>query len=120
MADGEGIHLGTLAALANCHDSPLLTPTLDALEALGVRPEPMSVYLDWGYDSNVARRLLENRSLESALSKERCLCASRNDETVGCRTNQLQTTTPITTPTRPETAHAHLRATTRNIRRDSA
>jgi hypothetical protein len=46
MVDGEGFPLGTLAALANRHDSPLLAPTLDALEALEELPEPVSVHLD--------------------------------------------------------------------------
>ncbi len=70
MVDGEGIPLGALAAPANRHDSPLLAPTLDALKALGGLPEPVSVHLDRAYDSNVARRLLEERGLEGAISKK--------------------------------------------------
>ena len=37
MVDACGIPLGVVAAQANRHDSPLLAPTLDALEALGLR-----------------------------------------------------------------------------------
>jgi hypothetical protein len=59
-----------LAAPAIRHDSPLISPTLDALEALGGLPEPVSVHLDRAYDSNIARRLLEERGLESAISKK--------------------------------------------------
>src|ERR671910_3688644 len=48
--DAAGIPLGAVAAPANHHDSPLLRPTLGALETLGV-PEWASVHLDRGYDS---------------------------------------------------------------------
>jgi len=70
MVDGEGIPLGTLAAPASRHDSPLLSPTLDALQALGGLPEPVRVHLDRAYDSNVARRLLEERGLEGVISEK--------------------------------------------------
>ena len=64
MVDANGIPLGVVSAPANRHDSPLLAPTLDALEALGLPPESVSVHLDRGYDSNVIRRLLlEEREL---------------------------------------------------------
>src|SRR5215218_9895373 len=43
VVDGEGIPLGTIAAPANRHDSPLLDETLDTLEVLGPLPEQMSV-----------------------------------------------------------------------------
>jgi hypothetical protein len=70
MVDGEGIPLGTLAAPASRHDSPLLSPTLNALKALGGLPEPVRVHLDRAYDSNVARRLLEERGLEGVISEK--------------------------------------------------
>jgi transposase len=70
MVDAEGIPLGTLAAPASRHDSSLLSPTLDALEVLGGLPEPVSVHLDRAYDSNVARRLLEERGLEGVISEK--------------------------------------------------
>src|SRR5829696_9541118 len=52
------------------HDSPLLVPTLDALEGLGLPPEPVSVHLDRGYDSNLIRRLLEDRGLVGEISQK--------------------------------------------------
>ena len=70
MVDGEGIPLGVVAAGANRHDSPLLAPTLDALRSLGGLPEPVSVHLDRGYDSNVTRRLLDERALAGVISEK--------------------------------------------------
>src|SRR5215208_4024817 len=46
VVDAEGIPLGVVSAPANRHDWSLLAPTLDALEALGLPPEPVSVYLE--------------------------------------------------------------------------
>ena len=69
MVDGEGIPLGVVAAGANRHDSPLLAPTLDALNSLGGLPDPVSVHLDRGYDSDVTRRLLEERGLSGVISE---------------------------------------------------
>ena len=63
MVDANGVPLSAVSAPANRHDSLLLTPTLEALEALGLPPESVSVHLDRGYDSNVTRRLLEEREL---------------------------------------------------------
>jgi transposase len=70
VVDARGIPLGVVAAPANRHDSPLLGPTLDALEALGSSPEPVSVHLDRGYDSNLTRRLLEDRGLAGEISEK--------------------------------------------------
>jgi IS5 family transposase len=67
--DAAGIPLGAVAAPANRHDSPLLAPTLGALETLGV-PEWASVHLDRGYDSKATRRLLEDRGLVGVISKK--------------------------------------------------
>src|SRR5215218_4350234 len=64
MVDVGGIPLGAMAAPANRHDSPLLAPTLDALPTLGGLPEQVNVHLDRAYDSNVTRRLLQERGLE--------------------------------------------------------
>jgi transposase len=70
MVDAEGIPLGVVAAGANRHDSPLLAPTLDALRTLGGLPEPVSVHLDRGYDSDPTRRLLEERGLAGVISEK--------------------------------------------------
>ena len=70
MVDANGIPLGVVSAPANRHDYPLLAPTLDALEALGLPPESVSVHLDRGYDSNVTRRLLEERELIGVISEK--------------------------------------------------
>jgi transposase len=70
MVDACGIPLGVVAAPANRHDSPLLAPTLDALEALGLPPEPVSVHLDRAYDSSLTRRLLEDRGLVGEISEK--------------------------------------------------
>jgi transposase len=67
--DAAGIPLGAVAAPANCHDSPLLAPTLGALETLGM-PEWASVHLDRGYDSKATRRLLEDRGLVGVISEK--------------------------------------------------
>jgi rhodanese-related sulfurtransferase len=64
VVDAGGIPLAVVSAPANRHDSPLLAPTLDALEALALPPKkPVSVHLDRGYDSNLTRQLLEERDL---------------------------------------------------------
>jgi hypothetical protein len=70
MVDAEGIPLGAMAAPANRHDSPLFTPTLDALPTLGGLPESVRVHLDRACDSNVTRRLLQERGLEGVISQK--------------------------------------------------
>ena len=45
MVDAQGIPLGVVAAPANCHDSPLLAPTLEAAEVSVGLPEQASVHL---------------------------------------------------------------------------
>jgi transposase len=56
---GHGIPLGCVIAGANCHDSPLLAPTLEKLGRFGFRlPEHITVHLDAGYDSGKTRDLL--------------------------------------------------------------
>ncbi len=51
MTDGYGIPLGRVLAGANRHDSPLLAPTLDRPNDLGLLPDDITVHLDAGYDS---------------------------------------------------------------------
>ena len=63
--DGNGIPLGAVAAPANRPDSPLLEPTLDALD-LG--PLAATVHLDRGYDSGRTRQRLADRGLTGAIA----------------------------------------------------
>jgi hypothetical protein len=69
--DAKGIPIGTATALANRHDSPLLTETLDAVtEVLGELPKQAKVHLDRGYDSKATRERLEERGLLAEISQK--------------------------------------------------
>ncbi|MEU7642999.1 IS5 family transposase [Streptomyces sp. NPDC039016] len=68
MTDGYGIPLGRVLAGANCHDSPLLAPTLDRLAELGPLPDDITVHLDAAYDSNKTRALLDERGLHGRIA----------------------------------------------------
>lgn len=68
MTDGYGIPLGRVLAGANCHDSPLLAPTLDLLRDLGPLPNEITVHLDAGYDSAKSRTLLHERGLTGQIA----------------------------------------------------
>ena len=70
MVDAEGIPLGVVAAEANRHDSLLLAPTLEDVEASIELPEQASVHLDRAYDSKVTRGLLEDRGLVGVISEK--------------------------------------------------
>jgi transposase len=63
--DAAGIPLATIAAPANRHDSPLLGPTLDALQIVD---RPMTVHLDRGYDSRATRQQLATRGLTAEIA----------------------------------------------------
>lgn len=69
VVDANGIPLGTVAAPANRHDSPLLEATLDTLTLLGPLPVAMTVHLDRGYDSAITRQTLANRGLGADISE---------------------------------------------------
>jgi transposase len=69
-ADGRGIPLGAVTAAANRHDSPLLGPTLDVLDALGPLPDDITVHLDRGYDSTVTRQELADRQLTGRIAEK--------------------------------------------------
>lgn len=68
--DAVGIPLGVVVAGANCHDSPLLSPTLDTLDRLGPLPEHVTVHLDRGYDSTKTRDLLRDRGLHARIAEK--------------------------------------------------
>jgi transposase len=70
LVDAKGIPLGSIAAPANRHDSPLLDETLDTLEVLEELPKQMSVHLDRGYDSRSTREKLGVRGLLAVISKK--------------------------------------------------
>jgi Transposase DDE domain. len=68
MVEGKGIPLDRVLAGANRHDSPLLGPTLDKLEAFGPLPVEVTVHLDAGYDSKGTRDLLAARNLHGEIA----------------------------------------------------
>jgi len=70
LVDAKGIPLGSIAAPANRHDSPLLDETLDTLEVLEELPKQMSVHLDRGYDSRSTREKLGVRGLLAVISEK--------------------------------------------------
>ena len=71
LVDADGIPLGSVAAPANRHDSPLLGETLDSVEEiLGRLPEPARVHLDRGYDSELTRKRLAERDLIGVISEK--------------------------------------------------
>jgi transposase len=51
ITDAIGIPLAAVTAPGNCHDSPLLAPTLDRLGRLGPLPDGVTVHLDSAYGS---------------------------------------------------------------------
>lgn len=55
--DWRGIPIGWAIDGANRHDSKLLAPTLDAVNARGLLEDIETLHLDRGYDSNVTRTL---------------------------------------------------------------
>lgn len=71
LVDGKGIPIGCVIAGANCHDSPLLAPTLDKLDRFGFAlPERITVHLDAGYDSGKTRDLLDTLGCDYVISKK--------------------------------------------------
>ncbi|GHE14592.1 transposase [Streptomyces alanosinicus] len=70
MSDGYGIPLGRILAGANRHDSPLLAPTLDLLDGLGLLPDAITVHLDAGYDSAASRTVLRERGLHGRIARK--------------------------------------------------
>lgn len=68
VVDANGIPLGAVAASASRHDSPLLEPTLDTLDALGPLPASVTIHLDRGYDSTVTRERLQRCGFGSAIA----------------------------------------------------
>lgn len=75
LVDAAGIPLGCVTAAANCHDSPLLRPTLETLGRFELcfgtgLPEQITVHLDAGYDSTKTRSLLSELGCNGVISKK--------------------------------------------------
>jgi hypothetical protein len=68
--EARGIPVGLVSAPANRHDSPLLGPTLDAVEARTGTAWPCTatIHLDAGYDSQITRDLLKERGLRHEIT----------------------------------------------------
>ena len=65
------VPIGCVIAGANCHDSPLLAPTLDKLSRFGFDlPERITVHLDAGYDSGKTRDLLHTLGCDYVISSK--------------------------------------------------
>lgn len=65
----DGIPVGWAADGANRHDSKLLEPTLDAVDARGLLVEVERVHLDRGYRYVFVREALAGRNLEGVLPR---------------------------------------------------
>jgi len=71
LVEAGGIPLGCVIAGANCHDSPLLAPTLEKLGRFGFDlPERITVHLDAGYDSKKTRDLLDTLGCNHVIIKK--------------------------------------------------
>ena len=71
VVDAQGIPLGSVAAPANPHDSPLLGESLDSVEEiLSGLPEPAKVHLDRAYDSELTRKRLAERDLKGVICQK--------------------------------------------------
>jgi len=70
VVDANGVPLGVVTAAANCHDSPLLAPTLDLLNEIGPLPDHVTVHLDRGYDSTKTREELHARGLHGVIAQK--------------------------------------------------
>lgn len=70
VTDGYGIPLGRVLLGANCHDSPLLAPTLGPLTELGPLSDEITVHLDSGYDSAKSRTLLGERGPHGRIARK--------------------------------------------------
>jgi transposase len=70
--DAHGVPIGWSADGANRHDTILLDPTLDDIEARGLLTDIETVWLDRGYDSESVRRRLAARGVvDTVIAKRR-------------------------------------------------
>lgn len=76
LTDGHGLPLGCVVAGADCHEAPLLRPTLEKLARFETRfgvglPDHITVHLDAGYDSAKTRDLLAEFGCHGLISQKR-------------------------------------------------
>lgn len=71
IVDTNGIPIGWTASGANCHDSPLLEPTLDDLGGRAMLADIETIWLDRGYDSNLSKDRLAERGITDAVIARR-------------------------------------------------
>ncbi|MFE7842330.1 transposase, partial [Streptomyces sp. NPDC057474] len=70
-SDACGVPLGIVSDGANRHDSPLLGPTLYAVQAqVGALPETVNVNLDRGYDSVKSRVLIAELGFTAEIARK--------------------------------------------------
>jgi transposase len=70
VTDAQGVPLHVVSAGANCHDSPLLQPTLNGLGKLSPLPQTGTAHLDRAYDSAKTRTLLDTRGLLAEIARK--------------------------------------------------
>jgi transposase len=72
LTEGTGVPLYVVPAGANCHDAPLLAPTLAGLDHVAALTdaEPGTVHLDQGYAGTPTRTLLDEVGLDGAIARK--------------------------------------------------
>jgi transposase len=70
VTEGTGLPLHLVAAGANCHDAPLLGPTLAGLDKLDRLPDAPTVHLDRAYDGGPTRALLDALGFDGAIARK--------------------------------------------------
>ncbi len=72
LVEGAGLPVHVVSAGANCHDSPLLVPTLQGLSKVApfTTATPGTVHLDRGYDSAVTRDRLTELGLAGVIARK--------------------------------------------------
>jgi len=63
MVDGRGTPIGLHVESASCAEVKLLEATLNSLDIPGKKIQPRRLITDKAYDSNNARRLIEDRGM---------------------------------------------------------
>ncbi len=79
LTEGQGLPVHLVAAGANRHDSPLLTPSLAGLDKVAAltTTEPVAVQLDRGYDNDPTRVRLPELELDGIIPQRRPGAPSR-------------------------------------------